>query len=94
MLRLDKHRHAQRLHILIEEIGNLSCQTLLYLGTPGKTVHNPGKFGKPDNSPVFWDIGNMRPADKGQQMVLTHRIEGDILNQHQLVMLPPLCENF
>ncbi len=89
MLRLDKHRHAQRLHILIEEIGNLSCQTLLYLGTPGKTVHNPGKFGKPDNSPVFW-IGNMRPADKGQQMVLTPNRGGISLTSTSSSCFPPL----
>ena len=35
----------------------------------------------------------MRPSDKGQQMVLTHRIQGDILHQHQLLVAPSFVED-
>ena len=36
----------------------------------------------------------MRPADEGQQVVLADGIQGDVLDQHQLVVAGALVEDF
>ena len=57
-----------------QEIGDLGGKPFLYLGPSGKTVHNPGKFGKSYDPALLRDICDMGHTNKRQQMVLAHGI--------------------
>src|SRR5664280_206553 len=99
------HRHAEVLsfnddgnaiwpQILIEKISDLRRQAFLHLRPLGKTVDDPGKFGKSDDLAPLGDIGDMRLADERQQMMLTNGIERDIAHDDKFLVLLRLIEQF
>ena len=73
----------QRFH---QGIGNLNGQLLLDLQTTRENIHNPRDLGKADDFAIR-DVGDVRPADERQQMMLAHRIELDVLDQNDLARI-------
>ncbi len=56
---------------LRDRIGNLGGHPLLYLRAAGDKLHHPDQAGKAGDGVIFRDVGQMDPAEKRQQMMLT-----------------------
>src|SRR5690625_5693585 len=78
MLAIDKYRHIFRLQSTLHLFGDLHGQPLLYLGASGVVVHNPVDLRQTDHLATA-DVGYMRLSDKGQKVVLTKRVDSDVL---------------
>ena len=87
MLRLDDDHHAQRLEVLVDQVGDLLGQALLDLQAAGQAVHDPGDLAQPDDPSSLGNIGHVGHAGERKHVVLAHRIERDVLDQDHLVVL-------
>ena len=68
-------------------VGDLVGEPLLHLEPPGEDVHDPGHLGQPEDLAVG-DVGDVRPAEERQQVVLAERVELDVAHHdHALVAL-------
>ena len=88
MLSLNDDRHPLRVQLPVQEVRHLGCQPLLKLRTPGVTVHNPRQLGQAEHLPLPGDIGNVRLAYKGEQVMLAHGVQGDIADDDHLIVIP------
>ena len=70
----------KRLH---QCVGDLGGELFLNLQPAGKHVDDARDFGKADDFAI-WDVGDVRPPDKRQQMMFAHRVELDVFHHHNL----------
>ena len=69
----------------LERLADLAREPLLHLRPPPKVVHHPVELREPYHPPRG-EVGDVRPADDGQKVVLTRRVERDVpLDEHLAV---------
>ena len=77
-------RGSRMLH---QRVGDLRGQPLLHLRPTGEDVDQPGQLGQPgDAAVVDGDVADVRDAVERHQVVLAHRADLDVLDQHHLVV--------
>jgi hypothetical protein len=87
MFCLKNHCHPLRLDPLGNGIGNLAGHPLLKLRALGHDFDYSGQFTGADDTPLMiGDIADMSQTIKGQQVMLAHRIEGDILEDYHFTV--------
>ena len=91
MPRLDHNRHTERIECLLNTIADLHGQTLLHLQSTRKTLHHAGNLRQSGDRSIG-DIGHVRLTEEGQNVVLAHRVELDVLDQHHMsIVLAEEC---
>jgi len=83
--RLNNHRDAQRLEMLLNAVGDLCGQLLLHLESLGKDLHNFRQFRETDNASAR-DVGNVCLADKRNHVMFAVAVNVDSCEQHHLVV--------
>src|SRR5690349_10993507 len=83
MFCFDYHADARRMQCFHERIGYLNSELLLDLQTARKHVHDPCDLGKSNYFPAR-DVGDVGAPNKWKKMMLTHRVELDVLDQNDL----------
>ena len=86
MLRLQENHNPLGLEFIHERIRNLGGQPLLELKALGIDLQGPGNLAEPYHLAVG-DIGDRRRPVKGEHVVFTEGIEGDVLLHHQVVVV-------
>ena len=70
---------------VLQSCEDLPGQTLLHLGPFGVVVHNAVELAQTHNAPLR-DVGHVRHADDGQEVVLARGVQRDVtLDQHVVV---------
>ena len=88
MLGLQHHDDALGVQLLDERVGYLRGQALLHLRALREHVHQARELRQPADAPVGRrDVGHVRHAEKRHQMVLAHRVEGDVAHQHHFLVV-------
>src|SRR5258708_14515201 len=85
MRRPDDHPDPGRLQGAHDGIGKLTGEPLLELRPPRDDLQRPGQLREPDHPPVR-DVADVRDAMKRQEVMLTHRVKGDVADEHHLLM--------
>jgi hypothetical protein len=71
----------------LEGVDNLGGHTFLHLETPGEALHESGQFRQTRDTAVgAGQIGHVRQAGEGHEVVFTERGEGNVANQDHLVV--------
>src|SRR4051812_18181523 len=86
MLRLNHHRYPGGMEHLHQGVRNLDGEVLLDLQAAREHVHDPRDLRETDDFPIR-DVSHVRLAEKGKQMMLAHRIELDVFDEHDLARL-------
>src|SRR4029453_10323816 len=84
--RFHPPRHTARLERLVQRAGDLGRQPLLHLQTPTEHLDEPRNLGEADDLAIG-QIGDVALAHEGQQVVLAHRAEVDVLHDHHLFVV-------
>src|ERR671914_550554 len=88
VLGLDHDDDAARLEGRHQRVGDLAGHPLLHLRPPGVDVHQPGELGQPGDMPLFVGrVPHMRHAVERHQVMLTDRVDLDVLDQDHLVVI-------
>jgi hypothetical protein len=85
VLRFDDHTDPARLELGLDPVRDLGGEPLLDLKVPGEEVNGPPELRKADD-PSGRQVGNVRRALEGQQMMGAERLERDVANQDELVV--------
>ena len=85
MLGLDDDDDALGVQNLIDRVGNLSGQALLHLGAARAAFDHACQLGQARHDAAARNVAHVSAAVEGQQVMLTHREEGDVTDQDQLV---------
>src|SRR5665811_1845827 len=96
LLSLDQDQHTQWVESIDHCVGDGRGHTLLELRPPGHHLNQRRQLGEPRDQAAFtWDIGYMGFAEERLQVMLAHREEGDVLEQHHLlVAVSGHCGNY
>ncbi len=86
MLGGDDDGHAARLQPFVKQVGDLAGQPLLELGLAGQTIDHAGNLVQSNNPPAR-DVADVGGADERQQVVLAHRLQADVAQDHHLLVL-------
>src|SRR5680860_1296377 len=87
VLGLDDHDHATGLEELDHRVGDLRGQAFLDLRALGVDVDQPGQLGEAgDLAVLVGDIAHVRHPGERHQVVLAHRPQLDVADQHHLVV--------
>ena len=86
VLRLDHHADPARIQPVLEPGRDLGGQPFLGLRSPGVVVDDPGELRQADD-PLTGQVGQVGRAEEREQVVLAHRLDRDVADQHQLVVL-------
>ena len=78
----SRHNYAFVALLSLASLANLA----LHLRAAGELLHHAGELADADNLAAR-QVGHMRPADEGQQVVFAHRMERDIAEDDHLVIL-------
>ena len=70
---------------LLDVVRDLAGKPLLNLGAVGKEVDQPGELAQ-SNHPVTGDVGDIGPADERHEVVLAHRLEGNVADDDHFVV--------
>src|SRR5215471_11535747 len=85
MLRLDNNRYSFRMDLLIDGVGDLSCQPLLHLQPAGIHIDESRNLAEAHNTAV-WDIADVTFAEKRQQMMLAETEHLDVANDDHFIV--------
>lgn len=85
MFGFEHNADAARRQVRIESIGNLLGETLLQLRPTREHIDRARQFRQAHDASVAGQICDMRLAEKGQQVMLTHAAEIDPADQDELV---------
>src|SRR5215471_6360347 len=85
MLSLDNNRYSFRMNLLIDGVGDLSCQPLLHLKPAGIHIDESRNLAEAHNTAV-WDIADVAFAEKRKQMVLTQTEHLDVANNDHFIV--------
>src|SRR3546814_6669381 len=80
-----------RAEMFPDAVRHLGGEPLLHLQAAGKAVQHARQLGYADH-PVARKIGDMRLADDRRQVMLAVRLEGNVLQKHDLVIAAHLAE--
>ena len=83
---LADHRHAERIDLLADGLGDLVGHPLLDLQPPREHVHEPGNLAEPDDARLR-NVGDVALAEERQQVVLAQAVEIDVLHDDHLVVV-------
>ncbi|MNF99712.1 hypothetical protein D3C84_826230 [compost metagenome] len=86
MFGLDHHGDTGGVGDLLHGFGDLPGEVFLDLQAAGVHVDDPRHLRQPQHL-AGGDVGHMRLADKGQQMVFAQRIEFDVLDDDHFVIV-------
>src|SRR6478609_6827393 len=87
VLGLDHHDHAARLQQADQGVRDLGGEPLLHLRSLGVDVDEPGELGEPGDLAVLArDVADVRHPGERHEVVLAHRPELDVADQHHLVV--------
>src|SRR5690606_7053710 len=86
VLGFDDHAHTGGVGNFHNGFCNLLGQVFLDLQTASIHIHNARDLGKPDHL-ARGNIGHMAFPDKGQQVVFTHGVKLDIVDQHHFAVV-------
>ena len=86
MPRLDHDAHAPRLESAAERLGDLLGHPLLELESVREHGHQAGNLAQPDDA-ALGQIADVDGSKKGQHVVLTQRVERNVLDQDHLVVV-------
>ena len=85
MLSLNHHNRAARVQVLLQSLHHLRGQTLLHLRAASIQIHHAGELAQTGHLTVrAGNVTHMRHAVERHQVVLTGRVERDVLHQHHL----------
>jgi hypothetical protein len=82
---LDADHYALRADRGHHGVGDLGGQALLDLRAVRGDLDGAGQLGQPGDAPLARHIGDVRPADEGQQVVLAHRVERNVPDDDHFV---------
>ena len=85
MLAFGHHNHTTCARILDQRVGDLLGQTLLHLRPASIHLDQSGELAQPHHPVLGGNIAHMGHAVERQQVMLAHRIQFDVLDQHQFV---------
>ena len=85
VLGLEHDPHALGREVLLQPAGDLLGEPLLHLQPAGEQLDDARQLGQPED-PVARQVGDVRDADEGQQVVLAQRREGDVPGDDELVV--------
>src|SRR5438128_12692215 len=85
MVRLDHDTHTARLEYVHEGVRHLVGESLLHLEPPGKHLDHARDLGETDQTAVR-QVGDVRPTEEGQQVVLAQRVDLDVAYAHQVLV--------
>ena len=81
------HDDAARLEQLDQRVGDLGGQPLLHLRPLGEDVDQPGQLGQAgDLAALVGDVADVGDPGERHQVVLAHRPELDVADEHHLVV--------
>ena len=83
MLGFDDDDHPKRIECLLDAVLDLRRQTLLYLQATSEDINDTGELGESRDIPIR-DIADVYLAEEGEDMVLTERIEVNVLDDDHL----------
>ena len=87
MLRFDDNNRAIGIENIIDGIGTLRCQTFLDLGATGITVDQSCQLRQTGNAALLVrDVAQVRNTIKWHEMVLTQRVDGDVLDDDHFLV--------
>ena len=86
MLCLDDDDDAEGIECLLDTVLDLRRQTLLHLQATSEDVDDAGELREPRDVAVG-DIADVDLTEEGQHVVLTERVEVDILDDNHLTIL-------
>ena len=88
MLRLEHHDHPNGIEHLLDRVGDLTRHTFLHLQPAGKTVDETSELGQSRDPTVSTrDVADVGATDERKEVVLTHRRERDVADQHDFVVV-------
>ena len=82
----DQHRDAARLELRHERVGDLAGQALLNLQAQREALDQARQLAQAHDL-AFGQIGNVRLPHERQHVVFAHRIEGDVFEDHDFVVI-------
>ena len=86
VLRLNDHRHAQRVEGFLYAVFNLLGEAFLYLQPAGKSIYHTWYLTQAHNSSVR-NIRHMRLAHEGHHVMLAEGIELYVLHDNHLLVV-------
>src|SRR3989442_3799867 len=87
MLRFDHHASTGGLEpTLAEKLNNLRRESFLHLRPPSQDFHKPRHLTDTEDASLG-NVPNVGNSMEWQEMMLTHRIEGDVFHNHQFVVV-------
>ena len=86
MLCLDDDDDTEGIECLLDAVLDLRRQALLYLQATSEDVDDAGELREPRDVAIG-DIPDVNLAEEGQHVVLTERVEVDILDDNHLTIL-------
>ncbi|MCY1527335.1 hypothetical protein D9M68_623990 [compost metagenome] len=86
MFGLDHHGYAGGAGHLLNRFGDLPGQGFLDLQAPRIHVDDARDLRQPEHL-AGGDVGDMRLADKRQQVMLAQRVQLDVLDDHHLIVV-------
>lgn len=86
MSRVENDENAARSETILERLGDLLGESLLKLGTRGKSFNHTRYLAKSHDSSGR-DIPNMRNSGEREQVVFAHRAEVDVAQKHEFTHL-------
>ena len=94
VLGFDHDADAARGEVLVEGVADLLRQALLELRPTGENVHRAREFREPHDPVAGRQVGDVGPAEKGQEVVLAGAVELDSAHDDRLLrgLLEGGCE--
>ena len=86
MLCLDDDDDAEGIECLLDTVLDLRRQALLYLQATSEDIDDAGELREPRDVAVG-DIPDVDLTEEGQHVMLTERVEVDILDDNHLAIL-------
>ena len=88
MLTLDHHNHGLCAQLVHQGVCNLAGQTLLYLRTLSKQIHQARQLGQSGHlAGLARNIADVGDAEERHKMVLAGGIDRNVPDQHQLLVI-------
>ncbi|MNX82817.1 hypothetical protein D3C86_1145590 [compost metagenome] len=82
---LDQHRGATRAQVGHQGLGDVLGHALLDLEATREAIHQTRQLGEAHH-PVSRQVGDVGAPVEGQHVVLAGRVEGDVLEQDELLV--------
>jgi len=86
MMGFDDHGHTQGFQRILDALLDLRGKPFLHLKPPGVNIHHPRNLAQSGDIPVG-NVSHVRLADKREQMVFSHGINLDILDNYHLPVI-------